>query len=64
MGVALTQNAATFATGELASKPMSTVAFAALAGPWIYYTGNIAIALGNFLFDLNYFLQAVASSLI
>ena len=64
MGAAIGMNAASF-TGyaDIADKPMSTVAFAAFAGPWIEDLGGLAIGLGTFLTEVVAFLQGIVSYL-
>ena len=66
MGLGMEMNAATYtaamgATG--AAQPMSTVAFAVFAAPWIQYLGNMSVGLANFLIAVNTFLSAVSGLL-
>jgi len=64
MGTLMQLNAGSYTTAtDMAAYPMSTVAFNVFAGPWIYYLGNMSVALGNFMMSLNTFLSAVASAL-
>jgi len=63
MGYGMTQNAATYAAGPLASQPMSTIAFNVFAGPWIGSLGDLSMALGTFMLSLNQFLINLAASL-
>jgi len=63
MGYGMTQNAATYAVGPLASQPMSTIAFNVFAGPWIASLGDLAMALGTFMLSLNTFLINLADAL-
>ena len=65
MGQAIQLNTATFVALQpaLASKSLSTVAFAGFAGPWIEELGDMAVGLGSFLTSLVTFLQALAGLL-
>ena len=61
MGAAIQMNTQDFValTPALAPKAMSTVAFAAFAGPWIEELGNIAVGAGSFLTSVVNFLVAL-----
>jgi hypothetical protein len=64
MGQAIQMNAAAFSGyAEITDKSMSTVAFAAFAGPWIEELGDMAVGLGLFLTSLVTFLDSIAGLL-
>jgi len=64
MGTLMQLNAATYAQATgLDDVPMSTVAFNVFAGPWIYYLGNMAVAIGNLVVSLNTFLIQLKGAL-
>jgi len=64
MGNGLQLNAAAYtAAADLADRPMSTVAFAAFAMPWIDTLGQMAVGLGNLMIAVNTFLGALSTAL-
>jgi hypothetical protein len=64
MGQAIQMNAAAFSGYVgIEDKAMSTVAFAAFAGPWIEELGDIAVGAGTFLTSLVAFLDSIAGLL-